>query len=428
MQYNGIDVSETQGKIDWGSAESSNIKFAMIRSTYGSSGIDSQFLNNMEGISKTDICVGVYHDSEAQSVGEAVREANYFLNTVKPYKLFYPLAINIENELAMQMGMEFFTSIVNAFVSVIRENNYYPLLYGSVEVLKNIDFNSISYVDIWLKEFSSDSLQGPNYKENVAIWQYSDKGNVLGINGSVNLDISYCDYPKIIKERNLNVSNTLKNGEIYMNINNNNNGLANDMSGNTNGNINTNTNTDVNNNGSNLGTMENGVETNQNSLDNSFYTVKNGDTLRSVAEKIFGDPEKYKNLMELNGLTRPVIFAGQILRLPNSENSETFSYRVVPGDTLWKLAERFLGYGPRYNEIMSENGLTNDMIYPGQILRIKAENGNNSAPYIVKKGDTLWKIAQNTLGNGNRYTEIMKLNNLKNGDLAVGQKLIIPSN
>ncbi len=416
MQYKGIDVSETQGKINWKNVQSSNTKFAMIRSTYGSSGMDSQFLSNIEGIPKTNIYTGVYHDSEAQSVGEAVREANYFLNTIKPYNLLYPLAINIENELAMQMGTEFFTSIVNSFIRVIKENNYYPVLYASIEVLENIDFNLISYVDIWLKDFSLNSSKGPSYrKQNVTIWQYSDKGNISGINGSVNLNISYRDYSKIIKERKLNFSNILKNGEIYMNGNNSNSTINNNVNGN------------IGNGNNNSDTRETN-ERNTNTLESSFYTVKNGDTLRSVAEKVFGDPEKYKNLMELNGLTRPVIFAGQVLRIPNSENSETFSYRVVPGDTLWKLAERFLGYGPRYNEIMSENGLTNDMIYPGQILRIKAENGNNSSPYIVKKGDTLWKIAQNTLGNGNRYTEIMKLNNLKNGDLAVGQKLIIPSN
>ena len=85
---------------------------------------------------------------------------------------------------------------------------------------------------------------------------------------------------------------------------------------------------------------------------------------------------------------------------------------------------------------MNENGLTNDMIYPGQILKIKIENSNNNGsnsnnnamPYVVKKGDTLWSIAQTTLGDGNRYAEIMQLNNLKDGNLAIGQPLILPSN
>ncbi len=395
MKYKGIDVSETQGYINWDYVWHSKIEFAMIRATHGSSGIDIQFSNNMDNISKTNIYVGAYHDLEAGSSGEAIREANYFLNTVRPYKLQYPLAVNVENEMAMQMGKDFLTNIVSSFVQVIKENNYYPLIYGSLEVIESIDLDSLSGIEIWLKKNVSDISSGPNFKKGVGLWQYSDKGIISGINGGVNLDFSYFDYPKLIRMKEQNILNSSENGAIYMN--------GNTTSENTNG-----VNSDLNSN---------------------FYTVQRGDTLRSVAQKIFGNADDYKKLMEFNGLTRPVIFAGQILRIPNNESNNTFSYRVVPGDTLWNIAQRFLGYGPRYNEIMQENGLTNDMIYPGQILKIKMENGNNnSSPYIVKNGDTLWKIAQNTLGDGNRYTEIMKFNNLKDGNLTVGQPIMIPSN
>lgn len=413
MQYKGIDVSETQGNIDWENVGLDKIRFAMIRATYGSSGLDVQFFNNMDKILKTNIYAGAYHELEAGSIGEAVREANYFLNVVKPYGLSYPLAVSFENELAVEMGKEFFTSILGAFIDVIKENNYYPLLYISLEVLKSVDSEFLGSVDIWLRDFVSDAPIKPNYDKDVGVWQYTDMGVVFGIDGNVNFDISYCDYPKIIKERGLNNSNLSENGAILMN-------------GNANNLLNNNTNENIN--------LKNQTSETTGS---DFYTVKKGETLKSIAEKVFGNSEDYKKLMELNGLTRPVIFAGQILRVPMADNTNTFSYRVVPGDTLWNLAQRFLGYGPRYNEIMAENGLTSDMIYPGQILKIKAENGNNngsgnsnniSSPYIVKKGDTLWKIAQDTLGNGNRYSEIMKLNNLKDGNLTVGQPLIIPSN
>ncbi len=44
----------------------------------------------------------------------------------------------------------------------------------------------------------------------------------------------------------------------------------------------------------------------------------------------------------------------------------------------------------------------------------------------IKKGDTLWKISNKYLGKGNRFKEIMNLNNLKNTTIHVGQKLKIP--
>ena len=44
------------------------------------------------------------------------------------------------------------------------------------------------------------------------------------------------------------------------------------------------------------------------------------------------------------------------------------TYTVQRGDTLWSIAERLLGAGEKYIQIMSANGLTSDMIYPGQVL------------------------------------------------------------
>ena len=161
-------------------------------------------------------------------------------------------------------------------------------------------------------------------------------------------------------------------------------------------------------------------------LKSSFYTVEKGDTLRSIAKKIFGDIEQYRRIMELNGLKSSQIFAGQILRIPENLESNIMIYRVKKGDTLWKIAEKFLKYGPRYNEIMSLNGLTSDMIYPGEILKIAIDKKVSPKTYIVKPNDTLWKIASNILGNGNRYQEIMELNNMNDANIAVGQKLNLP--
>ena len=53
-------------------------------------------------------------------------------------------------------------------------------------------------------------------------------------------------------------------------------------------------------------------------------------------------------------------------------------YIVQPGDSLWGIAERFLGSGSRYTEIMQLNGLTSTIIYPGQVLSIPGGNGERT--------------------------------------------------
>ncbi len=48
--------------------------------------------------------------------------------------------------------------------------------------------------------------------------------------------------------------------------------------------------------------------------------------------------------------------------------------------------------------------------------------------YTIKSGDSLWSIAQNQLGDGNRFKEILKLNPKisAKSNLAIGAKLKIP--
>lgn len=83
MRYNGVDVSELQGNVNWNRVAQNSINFAMVRATYDSSGIDSQFEKNMEELSQTNINIGAYHQSAAQSVNEAVAEAEYFFKYSK---------------------------------------------------------------------------------------------------------------------------------------------------------------------------------------------------------------------------------------------------------------------------------------------------------------------------------------------------------
>lgn len=46
------------------------------------------------------------------------------------------------------------------------------------------------------------------------------------------------------------------------------------------------------------------------------------------------------------------------------------TYTVQKGDSLWAIAEKHLGNGTRYNEIKKLNGLTSDVIYAGQVLKL----------------------------------------------------------
>lgn len=109
------------------------------------------------------------------------------------------------------------------------------------------------------------------------------------------------------------------------------------------------------------------------------------------------------------------------------------THTVKSGDTLWKLAEKYLGSGARYKEFMTLNSLTSTSIHAGLVLMIPgtcaAANDAAAATttYTVQSGDSLWKIAQRLLGSGARYKEIMTLSGISSTSLRKGQVLTIPA-
>lgn len=55
----------------------------------------------------------------------------------------------------------------------------------------------------------------------------------------------------------------------------------------------------------------------------STYKIKKGDTLWSIAKRVYGDGSKYKELAEMNGISNPnKIYAGATLSLPGENKTE----------------------------------------------------------------------------------------------------------
>ena len=73
------------------------------------------------------------------------------------------------------------------------------------------------------------------------------------------------------------------------------------------------------------------------------------------------------------------------------------------------------------DELKSANGLTSNLLTIGQELIIPKTSEYKT--YIVKSGDSLWKIARDNNVNVN---DLIGLNNLNSTVLQIGQQLLIP--
>lgn len=149
--------------------------------------------------------------------------------------------------------------------------------------------------------------------------------------------------------------------------------------------------------------------------DENVYVVKKGDSLWLIAKNYNTSVDEIKRL---NNLSSNTLSIGQKLKIPNAITSNEITYTVKKGDSLWLIANR---YDTTVNAIKDKNGLTSNNLSIGQILKIPSTT--NYITYTVKKGDSLWLIAKNY---NTSVNDIKKLNSLSSNNLSIGQKLIIP--
>lgn len=203
-QY-GIDVSYAQGNIDWKKVAATGIDFAIIRAARGTVGTslmktDDYFVQNIKGASENGIDVGVYFYSYATTVSEARKEAEFLVSVIKDYKITYPVILDMEEEMG-DFSVKKITEMVEAFFEVLMDAGYYPMLYSYKHWLETyLDMTILDKYAIWLAQINDTvTYQGGYY-----IWQYSHTGRVSGISGPVDLNISYRDFPSILKKNKLN--------------------------------------------------------------------------------------------------------------------------------------------------------------------------------------------------------------------------------
>lgn len=154
-----------------------------------------------------------------------------------------------------------------------------------------------------------------------------------------------------------------------------------------------------------------------------YYIVKKGDSLWSIASK---NNTTVDNIKKLNNLSSNNLSVGQVLKLSYDTKKEDIKesniYTVKKGDSLWLIANK---YGTTVDELKNANNLKSNTLSIGQTLIIPEKKENtNKISYVVKKGDSLWLIA-------NKYDttveKIKSTNNLKSNTLSIGQVLVIPS-
>jgi len=153
------------------------------------------------------------------------------------------------------------------------------------------------------------------------------------------------------------------------------------------------------------------------------YVVQQGDSISAIAKKVYGAQEgnKQKNIDAIFEANRKTLASiddlqvGQKLIIPS-----------IPGSTVASSTPA---------EVLTDKNFTKVESVGQQRSTANTNKPAAAAPksgsvYVVKEGDSLWKIAASQLGDGNRYKDIVKLNSdilSSEDDIAVGMQLKMPA-
>ena len=205
----GIDISQFNTVTDFKKIKEAGYNFVIIRAV-GSKGSkpykDKKFEEYYKKATEAGLHVGAYAyvkpSYSKDVVTEASETARFFLDQLKDKKFDMPIYIDVEawNKKKKQDN----TLYTVSFCGTCESKKYYTGIYGS-DVSTFIDLLDKTFLlpfTWWVARYSS---QPPKHAtENCHMWQYTSKGSVPGIKGSVDLD--QCEYlfPDIIRKKGFN--------------------------------------------------------------------------------------------------------------------------------------------------------------------------------------------------------------------------------
>ena len=206
----GIDVSNYQGQINWDLVAASGVQFAMIRVGYrtqatGVLNEDPYARYNLQEAQRVGIKTGVYFFSTAITEAEVLEEALFTADLIDKYQITFPVAFDCEgfrNSTSRQYGLNksVRTALAVRFLDTIAARGYTPMFYASKNEMTNSkdwDMAVLNRYKVWVSWYPTDPFpitQACTYPDIHCMWQYTNKAAIAGINGEVDMNLSYFNY------------------------------------------------------------------------------------------------------------------------------------------------------------------------------------------------------------------------------------------
>ncbi len=191
----GIDISTYQGVVDWEAVAQSGVEFVILRAGYRgtSQGLlyeDETFQRNFKGARKAGLKIGAYFFSQARNAQEAAEEAEFVAEILDGEELDLPVFYDWELVDGSSRITDLYeipmTECALAFCQVVQEAGYRAGVYFNQSYgYYHLDMTKLQDYTLWLAEYN----ETPGFDYHFHLLQYTDKGEVAGIETPVDLNL-----------------------------------------------------------------------------------------------------------------------------------------------------------------------------------------------------------------------------------------------
>lgn len=428
----GVDVSAWQGTIDWAKVRASGVEVAMIRASEGSDYVDPAFERNWAGAKASGIAVGCYHYLTAQTVAEAIAQADFFASVVSGKTPDCLLALDYGG--GARLTDEQLTACASAFLARVEEKTgYHAMLYTDAWAAKARYGSALAAYPIWVANYGVTLPEANGKWTSWVGFQYSDRGRISGVSGNIDLDhftkevyqsapgptptpLPVADSLYWAADQNISlpaVAKSLSTTALSLEG-------RNEIVGQR---------------------VQAGQVLRYPALQNGSGASFAGVHILRQKESLATLARHYGTtvaaLVSLNAFSSTSVPVGQVVRIPAVPSRSD-----VPAPPSWLLENVVIVqsgqtisvisalYGIPLQTLCSVNGLTSsDTVYPGQLLHLQAYGKGTiigfSGGYVVQHGDTLTRIANHF---HTTATKLYQINNIAFLSLIYpGQVLLLPA-
>ena len=184
----GIDVSKAQTTVNWPAVAGAGYAFAYIKATDGQDYVDPDFKTKWTGAAQAGLLRGAYHFFRAEDSPQV--QAQFFWNTVSGMgDGELPLVADIEEN--MNQTNDVVLSNLAQFLQDLQQlSGQQPMIYTYSNFWNTLGSAGFSSYPLWIAEYTTAPAPVlPDGWTTWQFWQHSEKGQVSGIAGSVDLDV-----------------------------------------------------------------------------------------------------------------------------------------------------------------------------------------------------------------------------------------------